>query len=48
METEGGKVEVGGWVEEYPHRSWGREDWIGISGGRGVPGVPGKEITFEM
>ena len=26
---EGGKVEVGGWVEEHPHRSRGREDGIG-------------------
>jgi hypothetical protein len=26
---EGGKVEVGGWVEEHPHRRRGREDMIG-------------------
>jgi hypothetical protein len=25
-------VGVGGWVYEQPHRSRGREDWIGVSG----------------
>jgi hypothetical protein len=36
---------VGGWVEEHPHRSRGREDGIGCfwEGGK-----PGKGITFEM
>jgi hypothetical protein len=28
----GGKVGVGGWVEEHPHRSRGREDGMGVSG----------------
>jgi hypothetical protein len=38
-------VEVGGWVEENPHRSRGRENVIGCfwEGGK-----PGKGITFEM
>jgi hypothetical protein len=42
---EGGKVGVGGWVEEHPHRSRGKEDGIGCfrKGGK-----PGKGITFEM
>jgi hypothetical protein len=31
--TEGGEVGVGGWVEEHPHRSRGREDGIGSLGG---------------
>ena len=40
----GGEVGVGGWVEEHPHRSWGREDvigcfWEGRKLGKG---------TFEM
>jgi hypothetical protein len=34
---------VGGWVEEHPHRSRGREDGIGDRR-RG----PGKGIIFEM
>jgi hypothetical protein len=36
---------VGGWVEEHPHRSRGREDMIGCfqEGGK-----PGKRIIFEM
>jgi hypothetical protein len=39
------EVVVGGWVEEYPHRSRGREDgiecfWEG--------GILGKGITFEV
>ena len=35
----------GGWVEEHPHRSRGREDVIGCfqEGGK-----LGKDITFEM
>jgi hypothetical protein len=37
---------VGGWVEEHPHRSRGRED--GIGGFRGWVGGARKEITFEM
>jgi hypothetical protein len=38
-------VGVGGWVEEHPHRSRGREDVIRCfrEGGKW-----GKEITFEM
>jgi hypothetical protein len=42
---EGGEVGVGGWVEEHPHSSRGREDGIGYfqEGGK-----PGKGITFEM
>ena len=42
---EGREVGVGGWVEEHPHRSRGREDVIGCfqEGGK-----PGKGITFEM
>jgi hypothetical protein len=28
---EGGELGVGGWVEEHPHRSRGREDGIGDS-----------------
>jgi hypothetical protein len=36
---------VGEWVEEYPHRSRGREDGIG---GFWECGKPGKGITFEM
>ena len=39
---EGGEVRVGGWVDEHPHRSSGRED--GIGGFRGA----GKGLTFEM
>ena len=31
--TEGGEVQVGGWVEEHPPRSRGREDGIGKLGG---------------
>jgi hypothetical protein len=34
---------VGGWVEEHPHRSRGREDGLG-----GLGGCLGKGITFEM
>jgi hypothetical protein len=34
---------MGGWVEEHPHRSRGREDGIG-----GFMGEPGKGKTFEM
>jgi hypothetical protein len=36
---------VGGWVEEYLHRSRGKEDMIECfwEGGK-----PGKGITFEM
>jgi hypothetical protein len=47
---EDGEVEVGGWVggwvEEPPHRSCGRENGIGgfWEGGRG----PWKGIPFEM
>jgi hypothetical protein len=33
-EIEGGEVGVGGWVEEHPHRSRGREDGIGGFQGR--------------
>jgi hypothetical protein len=34
--TEGGRWEwVGGWVEEHPHRSRGREDRIGGFPGQG-------------
>ena len=42
---EGREVGVGGWVEEHPHRSRGREDMIGCfqEGGK-----PGKRIIFEM
>jgi hypothetical protein len=36
---------VGGWVEEHPHRSRGREDVIG---GFWEDGKQGKGITFEM
>ena len=41
----GKEVGVGGWVEEHPHRSRGREDVIGCfqEGGK-----LGKGITFEM
>jgi hypothetical protein len=36
---------VGGWVEEHPHRSRGREDGIGcFQEGEKL----GKRITFEM
>jgi hypothetical protein len=36
---------MGGWVEEHPHRSRGREDGIGgFWEGRKL----GKGITFEM
>ena len=28
---EGGAAGVGGWIEEYPHRSRGREDRLGVS-----------------
>ena len=44
-EIEGREVGVGGWVEEHPHRSRGREDVIGCfqEGGK-----LGKGITFEM
>jgi hypothetical protein len=41
----GREVEVGGWVEEHPHRSKGREDVLGCFWERGIPG---KGITFEM
>jgi hypothetical protein len=34
-ETESGEIGVGGWVEEHPHRSRGREDVIGCMGGEG-------------
>jgi hypothetical protein len=44
-EFEGGKVRVGGWVEEHPHRSRGRE---GVLGGFWEWEKPGKGITFEM
>ena len=42
---EGREVGVGGWVEEQPHRSRGREDVIGCfwEGGK-----LGKWVTFEM
>ena len=42
---EGGEVGVGGWVENHPHGSRGREDVIACfcEGGK-----PGKGITFEM
>ena len=41
----GGEVGVGGWMEEHPHRSRGREDVIGCfqEGGK-----LGKGITLEM
>jgi hypothetical protein len=42
---EGGEVEVGGWVEEHPHRSRARRDGIG-GFWEGVK--PGKGITFEV
>ena len=42
---EGREVEVGGWMEEYCHRSRGREDVIGcFQEGWKL----GKGITFEM
>jgi hypothetical protein len=41
---EGGEEGVGGWVEEHPHRSRGREDGIGGF----WEGGPGKGIRFEM
>ena len=41
---EGGEVGVGGWVEEHPHRSRGREDGIG---GFWEWEKRGKGITFE-
>jgi hypothetical protein len=42
---EGRVVGVGGWVEEHPHRSKGREDVIGcFLEGRKL----GKGITFQM
>jgi hypothetical protein len=34
------KAGVSGWVGEHPHRNRGREDGMGVSGG--------KRITFEM
>jgi hypothetical protein len=34
---------MGGWVEEHPQRSRGRENMIGREGGK-----LGKWITFEM
>ena len=40
--TEIGEVGVGGWLEEHPHRSRGRENGIGCFQ-RG-----GKGITSEM
>jgi hypothetical protein len=42
---EGREVGVGGWVEEHPHRSRGREDVIGYfwEGGK-----LGKGVKFEM
>jgi hypothetical protein len=43
---EGREVRVGRWVEEYPHRSRGREDRIG--GFRGEGAELGKGITIEM
>ena len=42
---EGREVGEGGWVEEHPHRSRGRED--GIGGFREVEKL-GKGITFQM
>jgi hypothetical protein len=42
---EGGEVGVGGWVEEHPHRSRGREDGIGDSE---KGGKLGKGKTLEM
>jgi hypothetical protein len=42
---EGGEVGMGGWVEEYFHRSRRRKDVIGFFG---EGGKPGKGITFEM
>ena len=30
--TEGREVGVGGWMEEHPHRSRGREGRMGVSG----------------
>ena len=42
-ECQGGKVGVGGWVGEYPHRGRGRGDGMGVLEGR-----PGKGITFEI
>jgi hypothetical protein len=41
----GREVGVGGWVEEHPHRSRGREDVIGcFQEGEKL----GKGITFDM
>jgi hypothetical protein len=40
---QGGKVGVGGWVEEHPHRSREKGWHRGF-----VEGKPGKGITFEM
>ena len=42
---EGGEVGRDGWVEEYPHRSMGREDVIGYFWERGKPG---KGIRLEV
>lgn len=42
---EDGEAEVGGWVEEHPHRSRGRE---GVIECFEEGGNPGKGITFEM
>jgi hypothetical protein len=43
--TKGREMGVGGWVEEHPHRSRGREDG---RGGLWEEGELGKGITFEM
>jgi hypothetical protein len=42
---EGREVEVGGWVEEHPHRSREREYGIGIFW---ESRKPEKRIVFEM
>jgi hypothetical protein len=46
--SEGKEAGVGGWVEEYPHRSWGRGTGIVGFPGAGGGHIPGKGITFEM
>jgi hypothetical protein len=45
LRIKGRKLEVGGWVEEHPHRIRGREDVIGCfqEGGKCRKG-----LTFEM
>jgi hypothetical protein len=42
--VEGGEVGVGGWVEEHPPRSRGRED---VMGGFWEGGKPGKGLKCK-